>query len=544
MKELKRYLSYIGKYQFSDWSIFIATLITSVILTLIYPYMNMLIFDALEYGDKDLFVQAVVLCILLVVLSCLAPYRRYFQIRVVRKIVFDIKIQLFEKLIKLDMNYYESHHSGEALKTLNWDANSLKESYFSHIYWVFSILINGVVSIIAMVVYSPLLTLTSISFCLITVLISIQINQQIKQMDKDIQKKIARLTARFSDILSGFPILKMFRGSSIVLDFFQNENEQVTKEEKQRIKKLAALEMIAFFLGILASFGTIGVGAFLVACGKLNYGTVMAVVSLQMGVSSMVQSFGSVLTTFSSSLVKAGRVFDFLELDCEEAESSNRVEPQMDCSPIEIENLTFSYSGKPEVFKDFSMEVFEQEKIMIMGESGCGKSTLLKLLMRFYQQTSGKIKLYGHDINDYSLWQLRQFITYLPQNSYLFEGSIRENIAFGYAGKGQVSDAEIIQAARFAYAEEFILALPQGYDTHLDAGGSNLSGGQRQRIAIARAFLKDSPILLMDEPSSALDVQSEKKINQAIKELMKQKVVLMVTHRSTSFEEFDRVVRL
>ena len=544
MKELKRYLSYIGKYQFSYWSIFIATLITSVILTLIYPYMNMLIFDALEYGDKDLFVQAVVLCILLVVLSCLAPYRRYFQIRVVRKIVFDIKIQLLEKIIKLDMNYYESHHIGEALKTLNWDANSLKESYFSHIYWVFSILINGVVSIIAMVVYSPLLTLTSISFCLITVLISIQINQQIKQMDKDIQKKIARLTARFSDILSGFPILKMFRGSSIVLDFFQNENEQVTKEEKQRIKKLAALEMIAFFLGILASFGTIGVGAFLVACGKLNYGTVMAVVSLQMGVSSMVQSFGSVLTTFSSSLVKAGRVFDFLELDCEEAESSNRVEPQMDCSPIEIENLTFSYSGKPEVFKDFSMEVFEQEKIMIMGESGCGKSTLLKLLMRFYQQTSGKIKLYGHDINDYSLWQLRQFITYLPQNSYLFEGSIRENIAFGYAGKGQVSDAEIIQAARFAYAEEFILALPQGYDTHLDAGGSNLSGGQRQRIAIARAFLKDSPILLMDEPSSALDVQSEKKINQAIKELMKQKVVLMVTHRSTSFEEFDRVVRL
>ena len=544
MKELKRYISYIGKYKYTYWSIFIVTLVSSVILTLVYPYMNKLIFNSLEYGDKDLFVRAVVLCIVLVVLDCLSPYLRYFMIRNVRKIVFDIKIRLFEKLTKLDMNYYESHHSGEALKTLNWDADSLKESYFSHIYWVFGMLMNGVVSIIAMIVYSPLLTLISISFCLVTVFVSIKINQQIRRMDKDIQNKIARLTERLSDILSGFTTLKMFRGSSIVLDYFQNENEQAANEEMKKSQKRAVLEMLSFFLGILASFGTIGAGAFLVARGRLDYGTVMAIVSLQMGVSSMMQSLGSALTTFSSSLVRAGRVFDFLELDCEEPEYSNIVELQKDCAPISIENLTFSYSGKPDVLQNFSMEVMDGEKILIMGESGCGKSTMLKLLLNFYQTTSGKIMLYGHDINEYPLSQLRQLITYIPQNSYLFEGSVRENIAFGYAGKGQVSDTEIIRAARSAYAEEFIKTLPQGYDTQLDAGGSNLSGGQRQRIAIARAFLKDSPIILMDEPSSALDVQSEKMINQAIKKLMKQKVVLMVTHRTTSYEEFDRVVRL
>lgn len=544
MKELKRYISYIGKYKFAYWSIFVVTLITSVIITLVYPYMNKLIFNALEYGDKDLFVRAVILCIVLLVFDCLSPYLRYFQIRTVRKIVFDIKIRLFEKLMKLDMNYYESHHSGEALKTLNWDADSLKESYFSHIYWVFGRLISGVVSIIAMIVYSPLLTLISISFCLVTVFVSIKINQQIKRMDKDIQNKISRLISRLSDILSGFATLKMFRGASIVLDCFQSENEQAANEEVKKSRKRAVLEMLSFFLGILASFGTIGAGAFLVARGRLDYGTVMAIVPLQMGVSSMVQSFGSALTTFSSSLVRAGRVFDFLELDCEEPEYSNSVELQKGCAPIAIENLAFSYGEGIAVLKDFSMKVADGEKIIIMGESGCGKSTLLKLLLNFYQTTSGKIMLYGHDINEYPLSQLRQLLTYIPQNSYLFEGSIRENIAFGYAGKMQVSDEEIIRAAKSAYAEEFIKMLPQGYDTHLDAGGSNLSGGQRQRIAIARAFLKDSPIILMDEPSSALDVQSEKMINQAIKKLMKQKVVLMVTHRTTSFEEFDRVVRL
>lgn len=554
MGELKRYFSYIGKYKVSYWRIFIITLITSVLLNLIYPYMNKLIFNALEYQDNNLFIQAAVVCIILVVLNCLAPYRRYVQIKVVRRIVFDIKMELFKKLMRMDMNYYEHHHSGEALKTLNQDANSLKDSYFSHIYWVFGRLINGMTSIIAMMVYNPMLALIAISFCLVTVYISIKMNQQIKKMDKDIQNKISKLTARLSDILLGFTTLKMFRGSSIVLDLFQSENNQATNEEKQKSKKLAILEMISFFLGILASFGTIGVGTFLVARGKMDYGTVMAIVSLQMGVRSMVQSFGSAWATFSSSLVKAGRVFDFLELDCEEEdlkkasfeELENRyiIESQKTANPIEVINLTFSYNEKIDVFKHFFMEVMNGEKVMIMGESGCGKSTLLKLFMRFYRQSSGKIKLYGHDINKYSLWQLRQLITYIPQNSYLFEGSIRENIALGYSGTGLVSDEQIVRAAKLAYAEEFIMMLPQGYDTLLEAGGSNLSGGQRQRIAIARAFLKNAPILLMDEPSSALDIESEKKINQAMQELTKQKVVLMVTHRSTSFEAFNRVVRL
>ncbi len=549
LKELKRYFSYIGDYKVTYWSIFVMTLATSVALNLAYPYMNKMIFNAMEYGDRDLFRRAVGLCAVLVVLNCLAPYRRYFQMRVVRKIVFAIKIRLFEKLMKMDMDYYENHHSGEALKTLNWDANSLKTSYFSHVYWLFSRVLNGVTSVIAMLLYSPALTVISLVFCLVTVFCSVKIANQIKRMDKEIQRKLSRLTARLSDILSGFTLLKMYRGSSIVLEHFYSENEQTTKEGRKRVNKSATLEMVSFLLGILAGFGTIGAGAFLAARGKLDYGTVMAIVSLQMGVSAMVQSFGPTLTTFSASLVRVGRVFDFLESDgeepdCYDSEQSAALERREGCSPITVEDLTFAYRGKDKVLEHFSMEVAEGERILIMGESGCGKSTLLKLLMRFYQIGSGSIKLYGQDINEYPMWQLRQLITYIPQESYLFEGTVRENIACGFTGEGQASDEEIKRAARLAYAEEFIDVLPQGYHTHLDAGGSNLSGGQRQRIAIARAFLKDSPIILMDEPSSALDVQSEKKIHQAMQELMRERVVLMVTHRRTSFEEFDRVVRL
>ncbi len=545
MKELKRYLAYIGKCKVEYWSIFIMTLATSIALSLAYPYMNKLIFNALEYGDMELFKRAAILCTVLVVANCLAPYRRYFQIRVVRKIVFDIKIRLFDKLMKMDMNFYEKNHSGEVLKTLNQDANSLKDSYFSHIFWVTGRLVTGVTSILAMLFYSPVLAAVSVSFCLVTVWVSIRINKQIKQMDKEIQVKVTRLSARLSDILAGFTLLKMYDGGAIVVDSFHKENKQVTDDEKRRVGKAAMLEMVSFVLGILASFGTIAVGAILVAHGKMDYGTVMAVVSLQMGVATMVQRFGAAVSIFSASLVKAGRVFDFLEREGEEC--FGKEEPTTACisdgAAIEIDSLGFSYDGESDVLHDFCMSVKKGEKIMIMGESGCGKSTLLKLIMRFYEMGAGEIKLYGRDVRDYELSKLRELITYIPQESYLFEGTIRENIAYGCATSNVSKDA-ILNAAKLAYADEFIRELPDGYETQLSAGGHNLSGGQRQRIAIARAFLKDAPILLMDEPSSALDVQSEKMINQAMKRLMAEKVVLMVTHRATSFDEFDRVVKI
>lgn len=363
-------------------------------------------------------------------------------------------------------------------------------------------------------------------------------------MDKGIQQKISHLTTRLSDILSGFTELKMYKGATIVCEYFYDENERVLMDGRIRADRAAKLEMITFLLGIFASFGTIGVGAYLVSCGRLDYGTVMAIVSLQMGVSTMVQSFGSALTTLSASLVKAKRVFDFLEMDCEELQSEDMIDMVNGATPIEIEQLTFSYGGERMVLKGFSLCIENGEKLMLMGESGCGKSTLLKLMLGFYQKNSGSIKLYGREISEYSPFQLRQMITYIPQRSYLFEGTIRENIMVGGIGREHVTEDEMIHAAKMAYADEFICTLPQGYDTPLVAGGNNLSVGQKQRIAIARAFLKDSPILLLDEPSSALDVYSEKMINQALGELMKEKVVIMVSHRREAFDKFDCVINM
>lgn len=256
-------------------------------------------------------------------------------------------------MMKLNVEWYEKSHSAEGLKTLNWDANSLKDSWFSHVYWVL---------------------------------------------------------------------------------------------------------------------------------GKLS-----------LGITS--------LAAFTNSLVKAGRVFD-----------------------------NWNLNSKP------------NEKIMLKGESGCGKSTLLKLLLRFCDYQDGCITVNGIDLKQYPVRQIRDMITYIPQDCYLFEGTISENIAYG--SKTEVSMEDIQRVAQLAFADEFIVQFPDKYDTFITSGGTNLSGGQRQRIAIARAFLKDSPILVMDEPSSALDAESELMVHNALKELMKDRLVIMVSHRDNGESDFDRVVAL
>lgn len=549
MKELKRYFSYLGTYKIAYWGVFLFTMLASIILGLATPYMNKMIFNALEYSDITMFFKAVVICIVLAILNCLSPYCRYFQIKIVRKVVFDIKIKLFDKLMGMNMNYYDKHHSGDVLKTLNWDANSLKDSYFTHVYRVAARLVGGITSLIAMLIYSPILACISLVFCGLTVYVTISINKIIKRMDKDIQAKVAKLATYLSDILSGFTLLKMYRGSSRVVDNFNSENEEVTAKEKEKVENLSQMEMILFLLDIISGFGTIAVGTYMVSSGKLDYGTVMAIVTLQMNVGFMMQGFGSSVTVMTSSLVKAGRVFDFLEMEGEEPlEDRSFMGIEEMLIPVVAENVTFFYEDK-EVLKDFTIMVYPKEKLVIKGQSGCGKSTFLKILLGFYQKESGNIKLFDHHIEQYSLYQLRQMITYVPQNNYLFEGTIFDNIAYGYGYDKDVIEDEflredVIKAAKMAYADEFIAELPGGYDTHVDAGGTNFSGGQRQRIAIARAFLKQSPIVLMDEHSSALDVYSEKMINRAIKELMNNRVVIMVSHNGNVEEYVDRTVEI
>lgn len=552
MKDTRRFLQYIGKYRFRYWLILIITLITESALQVLYSYVTKQTINAIEFQNMQMFRTAVIVCVIIVICKCLFPYLRYFHIHLVRRMVYDLKLRLFEKLLDMNMKFYDDTHSAEAMRTLNMDADSLKTAWFSHVYWVSGKIVLVIASVVTMCFYSPILTCIALIISVLTAFVSIRINNSIKKHAKNVQKKSAKLAALFSDIISGFVTLKMNPGASIVLKHFYKENEESAQAERSRVRMEASLEMAAFLLGIIGSFGTIIVGALLVADGKLNFGIVMAVVTLQMSMSSAMQRFGSSLAVFTTSVVRAGHVFDFLELEQEECVGWN-TQTQVDtvdlhdkCNvAIELYKLHFSYDDMENTQLYYEgLKVENGEKILMAGESGCGKSTFLKLLLRFYPAQSGSVRLYGRELNEYSLMQLRNMITYVPQESYLFEGTIRENIEYGWNKAGSPDMDMIVRAAKQAYADEFISELPDGYDTRLTAGGMNLSGGQRQRIAIARAMLKDSPVILMDEPSSALDTHSENVFLKVLDSPMKDKTVIMVSHRMTGVERFDRVVRL
>lgn len=536
-------------------------------LQILYSYVTKRTINAIEFQNIELFRTAVIASVIIVILKCLFPYLRYFQIKLVRKMVYELKLKLYEKLLSMNMDFFKSTHSADAIKTLNWDANSLKDSWFSHIYWVLGKIVMVASAIITMCFYSPILMEISLIICAFTAFVSVKINKSINKYAKMVQKKSTKLSILLSNIIAGFVTLKMSSGAKIVLNHFYEECEEAFQLEKSRVKVEASFEMTAFLLGVIGSFGTIIAGAVLVSEGTLDFGTVMAVVTLQMSVSNAMQRLGGSISALTTSMVRASHVFDFMELDMEEqinwftGEKSGKKELKGENSDVfgegqpvlEISDLQFSYNENDEL-KDKSkdctqlccrkMRISAGEKIMITGESGCGKSTLLKLMQGFYPVENEKIKIYGKDINEYELDELRNIITYVPQDCYLFEGTVAENIAFGWNGENAPSMDMILVAAKEAYADKFIEHLSDGYNTKVTAGGTNLSGGQRQRIAIARAFMKNAPIVLMDEPLSALDTYSENVLLKAMKALLKNKTVIMVSHRMTGMDKFERVVRI
>ena len=305
----------MGDRKVKYFSIMIATLIVSGVTRVLYSYTYKMIFHGIEFSLWDEYIKACILSVIVLILTYVSPYLRYFQMRQVRYIVFNIKVSMFSKLTKLNMQYFEEHHSADVLKRLNQDANSLKDTYFSRVFRVLFIAFNGFVSILSMIIYSWKLAAVSILFSLISVAISIYMNKLIKKLSKEIQGKIGKLSEGLSDILQGFLMIKMFSGAHIVMDSYLDENNKVKTSMVHRTRVLSMLEMLTFLIGMLGNIGTIIVGVFLVLRGELDYGTVMAIITLQMSVSAMFQYMGGALADYTASLAEAQRVFDFLELD-------------------------------------------------------------------------------------------------------------------------------------------------------------------------------------------------------------------------------------
>jgi ABC-type multidrug transport system fused ATPase/permease subunit len=353
------------------------------------------------------------------------------------------------------------------------------------------------------------------------------------------------LTQKLSDILDGFSVLKMYCGANVIVKHYEDQNRVSTTFRRKRNRQRAIIQGLNIGFATISTIGVMMLGAIMVFKGITDYGNVMAVITLQTSASYMFGNLGKSISNLQTSMSYAARVYEVMdtpieaELKAQRNKSDkieNSIENQSKDKIIAFENVVFGYENKPLLFDNINFCIPQGSKVAFLGESGCGKSSILKLLLGLYPIHCGSIKLAGRSIDDYSLEDLRNMVSYVPQDAYLLEETIRNNIRYG---KLNATNEEIEDSAKAAFAHEFIINLPNGYDTVLNAGGNNLSGGQKQRIAIARAMIKNAPILLLDEATSALDNESEVKVQQGLDRLMENKTVLIVAHRLSTVEKCD-----
>lgn len=467
---------------------------------------------------------------------------------------------VFGHEVRLPYSYYEKHHSGEFISKLSYDLEKVGSIYGSRLRRTVAPILQVIVYLIPMLILSWQITLCLIGVNLVMLLINGLLIDPIKNVSGRLSRTNSKMTEKMSNLLQGMEQARMYRAGQNTVNEFIKENETFVKENNKKIWYTAILESCNSGFDLLCALAFLMLGIYFVQGGHTTLGSLTAIYSLYGTFSFQFLQLGRYLPELIGCLVNAQNIFDFLEEEEEpecwyEKESVKGLDERKKSvnvkdrhreegatsteeeKMVEIDNISFCYREDKPLLQDFSMEVSEGESVAITGPSGCGKTTISKLLLALYPVSKGKIRIGGVSFYDLTSSEIRKQIAYVPQEPYLFNESIRENIRLG---RPEATDEEVEEAAKLAYAHDFILELENGYDTNVGERGNCLSGGQRQRVAIARAILKDAPILLLDEATSALDNESEQLVNEALKQMKNKKTILMIAHRPSTIALADK----
>lgn len=443
----------------------------------------------------------------------------------------DVQKMMIEKLLKLSMEYFEKHHTGDIVTKLMNDADTASQIFTSRLRRVTTPLMSVIVYIIPMIMMCPQLALCLVLINMISLFVNTKYIPEMKTIGKETSLAKSRFVQRFMDLVNGRDHIRIYSGAWLLKERYDETNAKNAEVGTRYWNRIAQLNCWNTFFDMIFALGFLMIAVIFIGKGWCSVGEVAGIYTLYGTFSYNFLELGKYFPELINCIARAEIVFGFMEEEEESALGNLPFTP----GNIDLQNVSFGY-GEREVIHDCSAVFKENKSTAIIGKTGSGKSTLIKLLMRFYPLQEGKICIGGKDINSIDPELLRNNIAYVPQDTYLFHETIRENIRFGNL---KASDREIIEAAKLANAHEFICKLPEGYDTVLRDGGGNLSGGERQRIALARAFVRNAPILLMDEATSALDNNNETEIQAAIKKLITGKTALVVAHRSITIDFCD-----
>lgn len=553
-----RSMRVMGKKRFVYLGSIFVMSVTFALFGIMSSLLMKCVVDIAQTGEYERLGYSIVVIVVVGVISLLIYRVATIRYNVEAKRVYgDLSERVLDAEMSLPYSYYEKHHSGEIVSKVSYDLTKMGDIYGSRLRRVVMPFLQVVSYLIPMFLLSWQLTLCLLAVNSVMMAIELLLLNPMHRVSRELSGVNTAMTNRLSDMLQGMEQVRMFPGGRGTVAQFREENHHYEKKYGRKTLYTACLEGSSKGFELLCSLVFLMLGIYYVDKGYTTLGALAAIYTMYASFSFQFLQIGKYIPELVGCLANAQNIFDFLDevkepanwyrengderiaetaqTETTAAQTTTGIQP---ANAVEIRSIRFSYTGEEDVLRDFSLEVKKGECIAITGASGCGKTTLSKLLLGLYPLGEGDICVNGMSMRESDLADLRRQIAYVPQEPYLFQGSIAENIRMG---RPDATEKEIREAAKQAHAHDFIMEFPEGYDTTVGERGNNLSGGQRQRIAIARAILKDTSIILLDEATSALDNESEQAVNEALRNLQGQKTILMIAHRPSTIELADRV---
>lgn len=544
MNTIKKFIHYYGPYK----AVFFIDLICAAVISLVdlaYPQILRTMTKTLFTQDKDMILHvlpviAASLFVMYIVQSLCKYYVTYQGHMMGAKMERDMRRELFDHYQELSFSYYSRNNSGQMMSKLVSDLFDISEFAHHGPENLFISLVKIVGAFIFLFFINKKLALPLILLVIVMFVFSFRQNAKMQETFMENRRKIGDVNASLQDTLSGIRVVQSFANEDIERAKFKKSNEAFLVSKRDNYHCMGSFMSSNLFFQGMMYLVTLVYGGYLIAQGEMQTAD-LAMYALYIGIFiSPIQILVELVEMMQKGLSGFRRFLDVMETESEIRDADNAAELTDVKGHVRYDHVSFHYSDdETPVLSDISIDIPAGRSIALVGPSGSGKTTICSLLPRFYDVTGGSITVDGKDIRGLTLKSLRSQIGMVQQDVYLFDGTIKDNIAYGKPG---ASDEEIIKAAKCASIHDFIMELPDKYDTYVGERGTRLSGGQKQRISIARVFLKNPPILILDEATSALDNESERWIQKSLEELSKNRTTITIAHRLSTIRDADEII--
>lgn len=594
--EMKRPVSLLWRFiRPSKWLYIQLTLymLGGIGMTMIFTWFLQQLTDAALSGNVGKITQLLFQGIMVVIINSILTYlSSYIGTAAVQQVKRDMKNTIFAHMVRLEARYYSKHHSGEFVSRLTNDINNLDGAIGGNLIQMIRLPLMALASMLYMLTINWRLSLLCFMLVPVAAVAGTMFGKLLRKNTRQIQEYLSRIQGFLHETFSANPIIRSFGLAGVMSGQYEKQNTHLMGLEMKQARIRGLFQVGSGAVGSATFFLSMGLGAYFVAEQTMSVGNLVAFNNLMHQMVSPLSGLAALWGGFQRSLTSAERIVHVLEEKAEPEEDASaegdagrmagnasmeqtghsaegddglaaagasppgvgQRDIPADASPpgmgqrdvpaaagppeIELRDVSFAYEGGGAVLEGLHLSVPSGRIAALVGHSGAGKSTLLNLLQGFYKPDGGELLMDGRPMAEIPLGTLRQSIAYVPQETILFSGTIRENIAYG---RMEASQEDILQAAADANALEFISRLPEGLDTQVGERGARLSGGQRQRIAIARAILKDAPVLLLDEATSALDTETEHLVQEALARLMRRRTTIVIAHRLSTIRNADLI---